>query len=301
MTCFYIPPHMMEKVARQRPRLGGTVHDDAGFRAVRQAAIYDKAPGDVTIYDARLKTRLPGVPDRGRTDQAGRVQAYVDTARDVLEVDDFPDVVVRYGQGYANAFFNGKYLVFGTGDGEVFGDFTHALDVFAHEWGHHLVEQGPGMAYQSQPGALNEHLADVVGICTAQYRQQAMDDWRLGQEVFLDGVSAVRDMLHPGTAYASDLLGDDPQPGHLRDYVHTVDDNGGVHINSGIPNRAFATFVSQSGLKSFEQPFQIWGAAMAMASRYTDFTSFAKMTVVCSGQFRRQVIDGWAAVGITAW
>ena len=50
---------------------------------------------------------------------------------------------------------------------------------------------------------------------------------------------ALRSMRAPGTAYDDDVLGRDPQPAHMDGYVRTTDDNGGVHINSGIPNRAF--------------------------------------------------------------
>ena len=46
-------------------------------------------------------------------------------------------------------------------------------------------------------------------------------------------------MKEPGTAYDDPILGKDPQPAHMRDYVVTLEDNGGVHINSGIPNHAF--------------------------------------------------------------
>ena len=46
-------------------------------------------------------------------------------------------------------------------------------------------------------------------------------------------------MAAPGTAYDDPVLGRDPQPSHMRDHVDTVEDNGGVHINSGILNHAF--------------------------------------------------------------
>ena len=51
--------------------------------------------------------------------------------------------------------------------------------------------------------------------------------------------AALRSLKAPGTAYDDDVLGRDPQPAHMDDYVQTEDDNGGVHINSGIPNHAF--------------------------------------------------------------
>lgn len=300
MTCFYIPPYVNQRLARKRPKLEGTVHNDAGFRAVRSAAIQTKTQGTVLVYDARSGTRLPGVRASDGLEQVGRVRAFTEASEAVVGGGDFPDVVVRYGRGYANAFYNGRYLVFGQGDGEVFGDFTHALDVFAHERGHDVVSDGPGLVYSGQSGALNEHLADVMGIATAQYRQGIMDDWRLGQELFLDGVSALRDMMNPGTAYSTELLGDDPQPGHMMGYVHTDEDNGGVHINSGIPNKAFAVFCTNTGLRSWEEPMAVWLAAMGMAAQHTDFTAFAKMTVLCAGMHKQPLVDAWASVGISA-
>lgn len=300
MTCFYIPPYVTERLARHRPDLEGTVHNDAGFRAVRASAIQAKTDGSVRIYDARSGTHLPGTVAKDSLEQTGRVRAFAEASEAVVGGSDFPDVVVRYGRGYANAFYNGRYLVFGQGDGEIFGDFTNALDVFAHERGHDVVGDGPGLVYSGQPGALNEHLADVMGIATAQYRQGDLEDWQLGQELFLDGVSAIRDMMNPGTAYSTEELGDDPQPGHMAGYVYTEEDNGGVHINSGIPNRAFATFCTAEGLRSFEQPLAIWLAAMNMAGSHTDFTAFAKMTVVSAGEYKKGLVDAWASVGISA-
>ena len=58
-------------------------------------------------------------------------------------------------------------------------------------------------------------------------------------------------MKAPGTAYDDPRLGKDPQPAHMDDYVETTEDNGGVHINSGIPNHAFylaATALGGRGL-----------------------------------------------------
>ncbi|MFZ8326814.1 M4 family metallopeptidase, partial [Staphylococcus aureus] len=73
--------------------------------------------------------------------------------------------------------------------------------------------------------------------------------WLIGAGIFAEAVqgAALRSMSAPGTAYDDDVLGKDPQPGHMRDYVETSDDNGGVHINSGIPNRAFFLVASRLG------------------------------------------------------
>lgn len=300
MTCFYIPPYVNSRLAKRKPELEGTVHNDAGFRAVRASAILTKSPGAVKVYDARSRTGLPGVRASSDLEQTVRVRQWEEAVIATVGVTDLPNVVVRYGQGYANAFYNGRYLVFGQGDGEIFGDFTTALDVFAHELGHDLVADGPKLTYSGQSGALNEHLADVIGICAAQYLHQDANDWRLGQELFLDGTSSLRDMLNPGTAYSTEMLGDDPQPAHMREYVHTEEDNGGVHINSGIPNRAFALFASRSGVPAHDHPLEIWLAAMAMAGRFTDFTAFARMTVASSGTYQDLVVDSWNQVGVIA-
>lgn len=67
-------------------------------------------------------------------------------------------------------------------------------------------------------------------------------------------------MAAPATAY--DVLGRDPQVGHLDDYVHTAEDNGGVHLNSGIPNRAFHLAATALDGPSWEQPARIWYSAL---------------------------------------
>ena len=66
--------------------------------------------------------------------------------------------------------------------------------------------------------------------------------WYLSREISkshkIKGV-ALRSMKAPGTAYDDPLIGKDPQPDHMNKYVKTTNDNGGVHTNSGIPNKAF--------------------------------------------------------------
>src|SRR3546814_20300984 len=94
-----------------------------------------------------------------------------------------------------------------------------------------------------QSGALNESLSDVFGVLVEQHAAgQSADEasWLVGDGIFTDAVQgvALRSLSEPGTAYADDVLGRDPQPGHLRDYVQTVADHGGVPITSGIPHRA---------------------------------------------------------------
>lgn len=152
---------------------------------------------------------------------------------------------VHYGAGYNNAFWDGREMIFGDGDGVLFTDFTKSLDVIAHELTHGVTEFTAGLEYHNQSGALNESISDVFGSLVKQWSaKQTADqaDWLIGAEVFtpdFDG-DALRSMKEPGKAYDNPDLGRDPQPDHMSKYKNLPDtddgDNGGVHINSGIPN-----------------------------------------------------------------
>ena len=153
-------------------------------------------------------------------------------------------LTVHYQQNYDNAFWNGTQLVFGDGDGTVFGSFTKPVDVLGHEFTHAVTQFTADLTYQGQSGALNESVSDCFGMCVKQQvlgQTAETADWLVGEGIFLPGINAraLRDMAHPGTAYDDPTLGKDPQVGDMADYVDTTDDNGGVHTNSGIPNRAF--------------------------------------------------------------
>ena len=151
---------------------------------------------------------------------------------------------VHFGQDYDNAFWNGQQMVFGDGDDDLFNRFTLSLDVIGHELTHGVTEDEAQLVYYREAGALNESVSDVFGSLVKQrVLNQTADqaDWLIGAELLTDAVDgvALRSMAHPGTAYDDAVLGKDPQPAHMDDFVTTFADNGGVHINSGIPNRAF--------------------------------------------------------------
>ncbi len=84
--------------------------------------------------------------------------------------------------------------------------------------------------------------------------------WLIGEGVFTDPVEgrAIRSMIEPGTAYDDDILGKDPQPDHFDRYIDTDEDNGGVHLNSGIPNRAFALAARELGGFAWEHAGRVW-------------------------------------------
>jgi len=212
---------------------------------------------------------------------------------------------VHYEQGYDNAYWDGTQLVFGDGDGETFGRFTRPVDVLGHEFAHAVTERTAGLTYQGQSGALNESVSDVFGIALKQrLLGQRVDeaDWLIGEGLFLPGVQAraLRDMAHPGRAYDDPRLGKDPQVGHMDDYVDTADDNGGVHTNSGIPNRAFYLAATGIGGTAWDGAGRIWYAALTSADvgADTDFAAFAAATVAAAGDHADVVSEAWRTVGV---
>lgn len=296
MICSFIPPHIAKKVADADRSFATGIKVDTSLRTAREKAV--SVAGPIRVYNASNKTVIPGKLVTGTDEVAERVSGNAHLISEVLGVDEFPDGVVRYGRSYANAFFNGSYLVFGEGDGEIFGDFTKSLDIMAHELGHALVSLGPGLLYAGESGALNEHLADVFGVCVQQCATRNQTDWRIGEEILIDGTSAVRHMLHPGTAYDSDVLGKDPQPGHMDGYRKIRADNGGVHINSGIPNRAFALLCEKTGEPSWGRPLAMWRRAMEDLGPRSTFADMARATWTHSGGLNPAVREAWAEVGI---
>jgi Zn-dependent metalloprotease len=86
-------------------------------------------------------------------------------------------------------------------------------------------------------------------------------------------------MKVPGTAYNDPTIGKDPQPGHMKDYVKTTSDNGGVHINSGIPNRAFYLTAIELGGYAWEKAGKMWYIALTERLRErSDFQKAANTT-----------------------
>jgi hypothetical protein len=214
---------------------------------------------------------------------------------------------VHYEKDYDNAFWNGTQLVCGDGDGKVFGRFTKPIDVLGHELGHALTQYTANLTYAGQSGALNESISDVFGSCVKQRHlgQDAVQaDWLIGEGIFLPGINgtALRSMKAPGTAYDDPTLGKDPQVGSMADYVETSDDDGGVHLNSGIPNRAFYLAATGIGGTSWEGAGRIWYAALTSGlPASTGFAQFAEATVaaaVDAGTGAEVVRAAWAEVGV---
>ena len=222
------------------------------------------------------------------------------------------DSSVHYGERFTNAFWNGRQMIYGDGDGRIFNRFTGSIDIIAHELTHGVTQFSAALGYTGQTGALNEHLSDAFGIMVKQYAlgQLATEsDWLIGAGLFSSAVSAkaLRSMAAPGTAYDDPILGRDPQPGHMDDYVETPLDNGGVHVNSGIPNRAFCLAATQLGGYTWEVAGKIWYAVLTdRLTADATFADFARATVDIAGELygnggyvQRLLAGAWDAVGLS--
>ena len=223
------------------------------------------------------------------------------------------DATVHFDEDYGNAFWNGEQMVFGDGDGEIFLDFTLPIDVIGHELTHGVTQYTANLTYFGQPGALNESMSDVFGSLIKQYSLgQTADqaDWLIGAGLLAPRVSgvALRSMKAPGTAYDDDVLGKDPQPATMDDYVRTGRDNGGVHINSGIPNHAFYLAATTLGGNAWEKAGQIWYDVLTGGELYAQasFADFARLTVAAArdrfddGDELQAVLKAWEQVGVPA-
>ncbi|KAA9161646.1 M4 family metallopeptidase [Amycolatopsis acidicola] len=213
---------------------------------------------------------------------------------------------VHFGTAFDNAFWNGLQMVYGDGSGRVLavGSLTKDLAVVAHEITHGVVQFTAGLRYQDQSGALNEHMADAFGSMCKQYAAgQTADeaDWLVGAGVLGSALhgKALRSMKEPGTAYDMD-----DQPAHMKDYDHTARDNGGVHINSGIPNKAFYLVATRLGGHSWEVAGKVWYDALTrkLAER-SDFKAAAEATVASAtelyGDKEAEVVRAcWKEVGV---
>lgn len=170
---------------------------------------------------------------------------------------------IHHRKNYNNAFWNGEQMAYGDGDNSIFISFTKSLSVIGHELSHGVVQFSGGLLYQDQSGALNESFADVFGCLAVQYKNQQeahQANWLVGDGILGPDITgeALRSMKAPGTAYDSTLIGKDPQPFHMDNYVVTTSDQGGVHINSGIPNHAFYLLSQYLGGFAWEKAGRIW-------------------------------------------
>ena len=181
------------------------------------------------------------------------------------------------GSSLENAFWNGYFMGYGNG-GSAFDPLAGGLDVAGHEMAHSVTQNSANLVYQFQSGALNESFSDCFGVMIDR------NDWQLGEDIvrlsaFPSG--ALRDMQNPNN-------GGSPsnfywQPAHMNEYrnLSANQDNGGVHVNSGIPNKAFYLFAEAVGKTKAERIYyRALTQYLTQSSQFID----CRMAVIQSAQ-----------------
>ncbi|WP_176449707.1 M4 family metallopeptidase [Lentibacillus sp. CBA3610] len=213
--------------------------------------LFDEMRGDgVVTYDNETGVNLDVVSinkmfkDGSAVDAHANAQTTYDYYMDTFgrdSVDDNGQILisaVHVGDNWNNASWNGRQMSYGDGDGERFHPLAAGLDVAAHEMTHGVIQHTANLVYRDESGALNESLADIFGAMVDR------NDWLIGEEIMADGTMALRSLEDP--AALTERRTQAPYPDHwsLR---YTGDlDNGGVHINSSINNKA-AYLMSEGG------------------------------------------------------
>ena len=344
LHCF-LPPHVIDRLIDSDDpeirRLGAeAIANAATARAMRStlatmpmmAAIPSPAGSKHRlIYDMENQPPapffMPGKLVRSEGDSSGTDEA-VNEAYDYSGVvyDFYAEILqrnsldgrgmslissVHAGRRYNNAFWNGEQMAYGDGDGRIFIRFTKALDVVAHELTHGVVTHTSNLEYRDESGALNEHFADAMGALVKQWylkQDVEMADWLNGDAIMGPEVEAkcIR-TFRAEKAFENDpFLGTDPQPKHIRDKYTGSDDNGGVHINSGIPNHAFYRVAKEIGGYAWEKAGKIWYQTLQNLNTRSNFQEAANMTYTVAGSMfgtgsleQQAVQNGWDAVGIS--
>ncbi|MYM00198.1 M4 family peptidase [Novosphingobium sp. FGD1] len=338
--CGFIPPYLVESLAdsedaRVRKVAFATLEATTTARATRlvnpsQLLGRSVAPGQGrsrVVYDMEGRSMpLPGTLRRTEY-QSAVLQDEVDEAfenagrtyefyRSVMGLDSldgggFPIVSsVNFGFQVGNAFWDGERIVYGAGDGNLFLPFTRSLAVAAHEMSHGVLSFSSDLDYEGETGALNESFCDVMGISVEQYTNGtsvAEARWSLGAELLgpaLADVEAIRTFEARPAFKDHPNLSTDPQPKHMRDYVFTDKDRGGVHINSGIPNHAFYLVAQALGGNVWDRSARIWFEAFTnVLNRRASFQQAALATAsVARQKFGEEaglaVSNAWRAVGV---
>lgn len=238
----------------------GVLGDTKSLNTYLSSSTYylqDRTRGNgIFTYDASNRTRLPGSLwadsdnvfnasyDAAAVDAhyyAGTTYDYYKNTHNRNSYDGNGAALkstVHYGRNYNNAFWNGQQMVYGDGDGSTFVSLSGGLDVIAHELTHAVTDTTADLIYQNESGAINESMSDIFGTLV-EFDANNNPDWEIGEDIYTPNKSgdALRSMSDPAK------YGD---PDHYSVRYTGTQDNGGVHINSGIGNKA-AYLLSQGG------------------------------------------------------
>lgn len=226
-------------------------------------------------------------------------------ARSGIDGKNSPMVsTVHFGANYENAFWDGTQMAYGDGASR-FKPLSAGLDVVAHEFTHGVTTSTSQLVYQGQPGALNEAISDILSTYIEHaYKPDDRNNWVTGEVIGASG--PIRDLTNPRAKN---------QPSNMKEFVNTQQDNGGVHINSGIPNNA-AYLMTMGGTNPYskivvggklgwEKAEKLWyEAETKYFMQRTDFAQAATMMVNAATALKYTDADvavvkcAWIAVGV---
>lgn len=254
------------------------------------------------VYDGAKKVYEFYQTEFGVTQEAWGSE--IDSTVNVREWRKYPPNSDNYQVSVmSNAYWDGYRMAYGEGDNTVFYDFTRSKEIIGHELTHRLTQFAYKFDikdYHDQSGALNEHISDVFGIIFSQWEHKEENpseaNWLVGSSLIKDDFKrmlkvrkfghydALRSLKAPGSAYEITKNGDtkkDPQPESMLNYDKREDDYGGVHINSGILNKAFYLFATNIGGASWKIPGRLWFDTITSGqiTSQSQFIDFAKATV----------------------
>jgi hypothetical protein len=297
------------------------------------------------IYDAKGGYNLPGLAriSPGPTDISLKqdLRSIYDFFLQVFDWKLFDNKgnqlhsTYGYGKQCMNAYWNGSQVVLGSGSGTIgqskgaWVSFDRPDDVLAHELTHGIISQTSGLQYNDEPGALNEHLADVFGVLYQQYGRTPVNrkwSWSIGHNIFqlgkhsdeyiirpaervddpdqfppLKHFSTLRSLASPELTWPKQTVRY-PRPPRKLAKLHY--DNGGVHDYSGIGNLAFYTAATIAGDSPAHSIGKVWFRAMTDSRLRSDskFAHFAALTIDWADReyqhLKDAIIEGWKKVQV---
>ena len=309
----------------------GVLGDEKEFEVTQNGTTFTLLDGSrgapIRTYTAQTQQTLPGTmvssTQQNSWDNVARgkgaavdahfyatfVYDYYKTrfARNGIDGQNSPMIsTVHFGSNYENAFWDGTQMAYGDGATR-FKPLSAGIDVVAHEFTHGVTTSTSRLVYQGQPGALNESVSDILSTYIEHaYKADDRLNWVTGENVGANG--PIRDLANPRAKN---------QPSNMREFVNTQQDNGGVHINSGIPNNA-AYLMTMGGTNPFsktkvggklgwEKAEKLW---YEVSTKYfqqrTDFAGAATMTVNAATALKYTATEiavikcAWVAVGVMA-
>jgi vibriolysin len=148
---------------------------------------------------------------------------------------------VHYSKNYVNAFWDGQQMVYGDGDNYYAGPFAQDMDVVVHELTHAVTQYEANLVYQNQSGALNEAMSDIMAAAADAWKNGVSSKtWALAEACWTPG------QANDAMRYMNNPTADGQSYDYYPERYTGGEDNGGVHLNSGIANLAFY-LLSQGG------------------------------------------------------